>query len=126
MSFLTPPDQPSIPPTKRAGLVRRMEVGWQDQALCRKFPADNWFPAPESSDLVGDLMQVCRRCPARVSCLAAALAMGEEHGIWGGTTEVDREHGLNALVDGYSVPDVLDQLLTTTTPAAESDRGEAA
>jgi len=122
-------------PSKRAALVRRIEVGWQNQALCRKFPAEDWFPAPSDSDAVAELVQVCRRCPAQRSCLAAALAMGEEHGIWGGTTESERYRALHALGCIASVPDVLDDLLTThdtdsdSTENAETDdreRGEAA
>jgi hypothetical protein len=52
--------------------------------------------------------------------------MGEEHGIWGGTTEIDRQNGLDALVRSGSVPDVLDQLLDPPTHTDNSDRGEAA
>jgi len=113
-------------PSKRAALVRRIEVGWQNQALCRKFPDDDWFPAPSNSDAVTDLLQVCQHCPAKRSCLAAALAMGEEYGIWGGTTEADRHYAIGALARGGSVPNLLDQLLTPPAPADDTDRGEAA
>ncbi len=95
MTLPTPrPHQRSIHASKRAALVRRIEVGWQDQALCRKFPDDDWFPAPATSQVVAELVEVCQRCPAQRSCLAAALAMGEEHGIWGGTTEADRHQAV--------------------------------
>jgi WhiB family transcriptional regulator, redox-sensing transcriptional regulator len=63
--------------------------------------------------VVAELVEVCQRCPAQRSCLAAALAIGEEYGIWGGTTEADRAYGLAALARGASVPDVLDQLQIT-------------
>jgi len=126
MSLPTPrPPQRSMHPSKRAALVRRIDVGWQNQALCRKFPHDAWFPAPATSEVVAGLGGVCRQCPAQRSCLAAALAMGEEYGIWGGATETDRHHALESLARGSAVPDVLDQLLTIT-PHEESDRGEAA
>jgi WhiB family redox-sensing transcriptional regulator len=127
MSLPTPrPDQRSMHPAKRAALVRRIEVGWQDQALCRKFPDDEWFPAPATSGVVAELVEVCRRCPAQESCLAAALAMGEEHGIWGGTTEADRHYALDVLARGASVPDVLDQLTAKPRPTGLEKRGEAA
>jgi WhiB family transcriptional regulator, redox-sensing transcriptional regulator len=126
MSLPTPrPQQRSMHPSKRAALVRRIDVGWQNQALCRKFPHDDWFPAPATSEVVAELVDVCRQCPAQRSCLAAALAMGEEYGIWGGATEAERHHALDSLARGGAVPDVLDQLLTSK-PAGESDRGEAA
>ena len=126
MPLPTPrPHQRSMHPSKRAALVRRIDVGWQDQALCPKFPADDWFPAPSDSDVVCELIDVCQRYPAQRSCLAAALAMGEEHGIWGGTTEADRVYGLAALARGTAVPDVLEQLTASKQSRREQERGAA-
>jgi WhiB family transcriptional regulator, redox-sensing transcriptional regulator len=127
MTLPTPrPHQRSIHASKRAALVRRIEVGWQDQALCRKFPDDDWFPAPATAHVVAELIAVCQHCPAQRSCLAAALAMGEEHGIWGGTTEADRAYGVAALARGGSVPDVLDQLTAVPESTEEPEGSEAA
>jgi WhiB family redox-sensing transcriptional regulator len=128
MSLPTPrPYQRSMHPSKREALVRRIEVGWQDQALCRKFPDDDWVPAPATSQVVAELVEVCHRCPAQRSCLAAALAMGEEHGIWGGATEADRHQALCDLSRGAHVPEVLDRLLTRGYQHTDdSNRGEAA
>jgi hypothetical protein len=120
------PEQRAMHPAKRAALVRRIEAAWQNQALCRKFPADDWFPSPADSDAVAEVVEVCSRCPARISCLAAALAMGEEHGIWGGSTEADRQWAWTALKRRASVPTVLDQLLTIQRSDDEGERGEAA
>ncbi|MGH3366845.1 MAG: WhiB family transcriptional regulator [Nocardioidaceae bacterium] len=127
MTLPTPsPDRRSMHPSKRAALVRRIEVGWQEQALCRRFPPDAWFPAPADSEAVAQVIEVRSRCPVRVSCLAAALAMGEEHGIWGGATEADRDYAVAALARGATVPDVLDQVVATPRQIVESGRGEAA
>jgi WhiB family transcriptional regulator, redox-sensing transcriptional regulator len=127
MNLPTPrPEQRSVHPSKRAALVRRIEVGWQDRALCRKFPADDWFPAPFDSAALAQAVEVCLRCPVRISCLAAALAMGEQHGVWGGATEADRCVDLATLARGASVPDVLDELLVSGQPTDEQERGEAA
>jgi WhiB family transcriptional regulator, redox-sensing transcriptional regulator len=115
-------DLPRLHPVKRAALVRRIEVGWQDRALCAKFPADDWFPAPADSEAVAEVVEVCARCPVRVSCLAAALVTGEEHGIWGGATEAGRWQARVDLSARQPVPDVLDQLLQ---PSPEA-KGEAA
>lgn len=119
------PDRRSMHPFKRAALVRRIEVGWQDQALCAKFPADDWFPAPTNSDAVAEVIEVCERCHVRIACLAAALVVPEEHGIWGGTTEADRAYGLSALARGASVPVVLDQLTASRHDQGEQKRGAA-
>lgn len=120
------PDRWSLHPSKRAALVRRIEVGWQDNALCRKFPDTNWFPGPADSHTVAEVVTVCQHCPAQLSCLAAALAMGEEYGIWGGATETARRYGLAALARGDSVPDVLDQLAAASQPSEDTKRDEAA
>ena len=127
MTVPTPdPEHRSMHPAKRAALVRRIEVGWQNQALCRKFRADDWFPSPADWQTVAEVVEVCTRCPVRTSCLVTALAMGEEHGIWGGATEADRAYGLAALSRGVSVPHVLDQLQTTTQHATDDrERGAA-
>ncbi len=98
-----------VHPAKRAALVRRIDVGWQDQALCRKFPADDWFPAPANSEVAAEVVGVCQRCPVRVSCLAAALVVPEEHGSWGAATETDRQGLLDALSRAATVPEVLDR-----------------
>jgi len=111
-----------VHPAKRAALVRRIDVSWQDQALCRKFPADDWFPAPANSEVVAEVVEVCLRCPVRVSCLAAALVVPEEHGIWGATTEADRQELLDALARGATVPQVLER----PTQPRRHEGGEAA
>jgi WhiB family transcriptional regulator, redox-sensing transcriptional regulator len=112
-------------PWKRAALVRRVDVGWQNQALCAKSPGDDWFPAPADSEAAAEVIEVCERCPVRIACLAAALVVPEEHGIWGGTTEADRAYGLAALARGTAVPDVLDQLTTSKQRSGEQERGAA-
>jgi WhiB family transcriptional regulator, redox-sensing transcriptional regulator len=118
---------PRMHPVKRAGLVRRIDVNWQDRALCAKFPADDWFPLPGDSQAVAEVVEVCSRCPVQVSCLAAALATGEEHGIWGGTTEADRQWAWATLARGASVPALLDDLLSTSgTGGGEESDPEAA
>ena len=119
------PDRRSMHPFKRAALVRRIEMTWQDQALCAKFPDDDWFPAPADSEAVAEVIEVCERCPVRMSCLAAALVVPEEHGIWGGTTEADRVYGLAALARGTAVPDVLEQLTASKQSRREQERGAA-
>lgn len=43
--------------------------------------------------------QVCSRCPRHVRCLTEALE-GNEHGIWGGTTEEERAELRGLAVEG--------------------------
>jgi Transcription factor WhiB len=117
-------DRPRLHPAKRASLVRRIDVNWQDKALCRHFDGDQWFPAPGDPQAVAEVVEVCGRCPVQLSCLAAALVVGEEHGIWGGATEADRRYAYAALARGVSVPDVFDQLQTASHQDTEADADE--
>ncbi len=124
---MTHRNEPRLHPVKRAQLVRRIQVNWQDKALCAKFPADDWFPVPGDGPAVAEADEVCLRCPVQVSCLAAALVVGEEHGIWGGTTEADRQWAWGALKRGHSVPSVLESLTGPSgTTGEDVDAGEVA
>jgi Transcription factor WhiB len=42
---------------------------------------------------------LCRTCPVRACCLAAALIRPELHGIWGGLTERERRPLRRELLD---------------------------
>jgi hypothetical protein len=70
------------------------------------------------------VLTVCQACPVRRSCLAAGL-LGHEHGVWGGTTEPERDDATVELTSAAArTDDVLDRLLAlpvgavaTHTPA---------
>jgi WhiB family redox-sensing transcriptional regulator len=63
---------------------------WRFRAECRTADPRLFFP---SSPVVGDrAKRVCSRCTVRDECLHHALAVGERHGIWGGTTADERQH----------------------------------
>lgn len=55
-------------------------------ALCREYPELNWFP--ERGKPAEQQRAVCRRCPVSDECLGYAL--GDNHGIWGGTSARER------------------------------------
>lgn len=42
---------------------------------------------------------ICVGCPAQYDCLVLALTAGEEHGVWGGTTEADRKILLDEITE---------------------------
>lgn len=65
-----------------------MRADWMDDAACASKPTRWWY----SNDL-GDearAKMVCATCPVIQDCEAYAMARGEEHGIWGGKTPVER------------------------------------
>lgn len=92
----------------RAELTAHVVPGWQAMGACRSTGDDTWFP--EDTDTTGKTNAVdrCGFCPVRRSCLAYALATGEEYGVWGGTTELQRGVLVRDLVDGAPVVDALD------------------
>jgi len=109
---------------KAAALARRIESGWQAQGACAgAADPDAWFPARSVArrDLAEPLA-VCESCPVRRSCLAAGL-LGHEAGVWGGTTEDERDDALDDLNVGAHVDAVLDRLLTA--PIERTTQGAA-
>lgn len=70
--------------------VIRVEVpDWHADAACRNQGHALWFPADGKSTQAA--RKVCADCPARIPCLDTALADPTLEGIWGGTSESDRE-----------------------------------
>jgi WhiB family redox-sensing transcriptional regulator len=64
--------------------------GWKSQAGCREADPRLFFPAPGGGRDV--IERYCRACPVVGDCLEYALACGASTtGIWGATTERDRE-----------------------------------
>ncbi len=64
------------------------ELKWQDQAACKPYPQEWWFPnAERSSHQYAAARAVCEQCPVQDECLAYAMAHEEPHyeyGMWGG------------------------------------------
>lgn len=61
---------------------------WTARALCAETMLDEFFPSQGESPKRAKL--ICGSCDVRAECLAAALA-GREQGVWGGTTEAERD-----------------------------------
>lgn len=76
-----------------------MADDWQEHAACRGENPELFFPVGTSGPALREIEQakeICRRCPVAAQCLAAALATGEDAGIWGGLTADERrvlKHG---------------------------------
>lgn len=78
---------------------------WQLRAACRGPESALFFPPSHAEAKIDrDARErrakaVCAGCPVRRQCLDYALRIGEQHGIWGGLTEVERR----ALAAGEAV-----------------------
>ena len=72
---------------------------WQSEAACRDVNPDLFF-SPESErgrrkrarELVAKAL--CGTCPVQEACRRHAVQVGEPYGVWGGTTESERDNTL--------------------------------
>lgn len=76
--------RPVVLPTNRQPLDLDLpDASWMRDAVCASIDGDAFFPGVGES--TAKAKAVCRRCPVREECLAAALAEpGDEWGVRGG------------------------------------------
>jgi WhiB family transcriptional regulator, redox-sensing transcriptional regulator len=71
----------------------RQSAGWMSRGACRREDPELFFPVTETHVSAGRQIAaakaVCGHCLVRVTCLAYALATGQD-GVWGGTTGSER------------------------------------
>jgi hypothetical protein len=68
----------------RAWLALADVVRRRGPVACEADP-DRWWPSLHGRPDEG-AVRCCASCPARLPCLAYALAAGERNGLWGGLT----------------------------------------
>ncbi|HEY0619072.1 WhiB family transcriptional regulator [Streptomyces sp. SID13031] len=70
---------------------------WQSQSACRDVNPELFF-SPESERGVRKRARemvaksLCGTCPVQPECRQHALSVGEPYGVWGGTTESERDN----------------------------------
>jgi WhiB family redox-sensing transcriptional regulator len=69
-----------------------MNESWAEHAACcaPSTDPDLFFPLGELDVEAAPAKAVCARCSVAAQCLGWALRTGEQNGIWGGTTPVER------------------------------------
>ncbi len=80
---------------------------WHRDALCQEHPELDWFPGQGES--VEPARAVCAGCLVRFECAEWALEAGELHGVWGGTSGLQRRHARDA---GWTVGRLLYEIDT--------------
>lgn len=75
---------------------------WYDDAACLDVDPDVFFPAKGSDGAAAK--RICWRCPVRQQCLAMALPDPSLIGIFGGTTERERQKMRNGHVVTSHLP----------------------
>lgn len=83
-----PLNVPPLSDADRADLAGQIVPGWERQARCAGTADDTWFPDDPAGEQVA--IRACGGCPVRTSCLFTAL-VGDAQGVWGGTTDTDRD-----------------------------------
>ena len=80
-------------PAQRAALEEERRDWWRS-AACREMDPELFFPVGARGPGAGDIDRakaVCAGCRVRRQCLQYALATHQVHGVWGGTTEDERQ-----------------------------------
>jgi WhiB family redox-sensing transcriptional regulator len=80
-------------PTQRAALEEERRDWWR-LAACREMDPELFFPVGARGPGAGEIDRakaVCAGCRVRRQCLQYALATHQMHGVWGGTTEEERQ-----------------------------------
>jgi WhiB family redox-sensing transcriptional regulator len=98
---------PTLTNDQRAEIAAYVVPGWQGMGECRSVADDSCFPDPGQATAAA--LDRCSFCPVRRSCLAASLAGDEEYGVWGGTTEIQRDVIREDIAAGVSTADALDR-----------------
>jgi WhiB family redox-sensing transcriptional regulator len=68
-------------------------TSWRDLAACREVDPEIFFPIGTTGAALGQIHEaqaICARCPVAADCLSWALHIGQDHGVWGGTTPEER------------------------------------
>ncbi|MEV8373986.1 WhiB family transcriptional regulator [Kribbella sp. NPDC056861] len=97
---------PALTADQRAEVAAYAVPGWASMGECRSVADDSCFPDPGQATAAA--LDRCSFCPVRRSCLASALANDEEFGVWGGTTEVQRDVIREDIAAGVPIADALD------------------
>ena len=80
------PSQRGAPPGERRD--------WWESAACLEADPELFFPVAAHGpgrDEIAQAKEVCAACRVRRQCLQFALATRQMHGVWGGTSEDERQ-----------------------------------
>jgi hypothetical protein len=85
--------------------VADLYPAWQVDAHCRGTGVENYFG--ESVSQVRRASKLCDVCPVFYECLAHALTVREEYGVWAGTSGRVRRHIFKMMDNGLTTVDAV-------------------
>jgi len=68
-------------------------VNWRNRAACLGMDPELFFPDGSTAIALRQIEEakaVCRRCEVVETCLKWAIESGQDAGVWGGLSEVER------------------------------------
>ena len=73
-----------------------MTPEWFSEAACRGLEVELFLGVDDETPSQrrtrqNEAVRVCAQCPVRGRCLELALTSNERYGVWGGTTEAERQ-----------------------------------
>lgn len=75
-------------------MAKQRKEDWRHKARCRNEEPELFFSlterGPAATDQIDQAIRVCRRCPVQPECLSWALESGQDAGVWGGMSAIDR------------------------------------
>lgn len=77
-------------PNDRSRAATRTLATLNSHGACVRHPHPDWWFPERGQDDADKALRVCASCPLRFMCREYALTWHEE-GVWGGTTDCDRE-----------------------------------
>src|ERR1700746_3244894 len=80
-------------PAQRAALAEERR-DWRRSPACLEADPELFFPVAANGPGAGEIARakaVCAACRVRCQCLQYALATHQLHGVWGGTSEDERQ-----------------------------------
>lgn len=60
------------------------DATWMQQAACRGYRSDVFFPLKMTDAIAATAVAICNRCPVQSECARYAIINHIEYGIWGG------------------------------------------
>ena len=86
--------RPEWDAAERLIAMRYAEADWRSRGACLSVDPELFFPLSSAGPAIEQMNRaksVCTRCPVCAECLDFALATRQVHGVWGGTSEDERQ-----------------------------------
>jgi WhiB family redox-sensing transcriptional regulator len=74
--------------------MTKSDADWRARGACLRADPELFFPLSSvgpSAEQLNQAKTVCAGCQVRAECLEFALATRQVHGVWGGTSEDERQ-----------------------------------